>query len=56
MRKEQPVSEPMDQEMKKQMRLKRIAMFPSKLLAKDHSPKEFYDADSEKRGGVKMRF
>ena len=56
MRKGQPVSEPLDQEMKKQMRLKRIAMFPSKLLAKGHSPKEFYDADSEKRGGVKMRF
>ena len=56
MRKEQPVSEPLDQEMKRLMRLKRIAMFPAKLLAKGHSPKEFYAGDSEKRGGVKMRF
>ena len=56
MRKGQPVSEPLDQEMKKQMRLKRIALFPSKLLAKDHSPKEFYAGDSEKRGDMKMRF
>ena len=56
MRKGQPVSEPLDQEMKKQMRLKRIAMFPSKLLAKSCSPKEFYAGDSEKRGDVKMLF
>ena len=33
-----------------------IAMFPAKLLAKGHSPKEFYDADDEKRDDVKMRF
>ena len=33
-----------------------IAMFPAKLLAKGHSPKEFYDADDEKRGDVKMQF
>ena len=33
-----------------------IAMFPAKLLAKGHSPKEFYDADDEKREDVKMRF
>ena len=38
MRKEQPVSEPLDQEMKKLMRLKRIAMFPAKLLAKKPQP------------------
>ena len=33
-----------------------IAMFPAKLLAGGHSPKEFYDADDEKRDDVKMRF
>ena len=33
-----------------------IAMFPAKLLAKGHSPKEFYDADDEKCGDVKMQF
>ena len=33
-----------------------IAMFPAKLLAKGHSPKEFYDADDEKRDDVKLRF
>ena len=33
-----------------------IAMFPAKLLAGGYSPKEFYEAEDEKKEDVKMQF